>query len=96
MYIFVDSTNTAAITVPVVLTLVIVGLVGGWMYYAFTHPNTASGQWLIEVCVNLFNINVRENRRSNQEWTIQRHWQRWVQDTEQKTYKTITQQRKLN
>jgi hypothetical protein len=52
------STNTAAIAVPVVLTLVIVGLVGGWMYYAFTHPNTASGQWLIEVCVNLFNINV--------------------------------------
>ena len=43
-----DSTNTAAIAVPVVLTLVIVGLVGGWMHYAFTHPNTASGQWLIE------------------------------------------------
>ena len=23
-------------------------------------------------------INVRENRRGNQEWTIQRHWQHWV------------------
>ena len=54
VYIFVDSTNTAATVVPIVLVLVIVGLVGGWMYYAFTHPNTPSGQWLIEVCVNLF------------------------------------------
>ena len=66
MYIFADSTSKAAIAVPVVLVLVIVGLVGGWMYYAFTRPNTPSGQWLIEVCVNLFYINVRENRRSNQ------------------------------
>ena len=42
--------------------------------------------------------NVRENRRGNQEWTIQRHWQHWVyktpnirhrtQDTEHKTNKT--------
>ena len=23
-------------------------------------------------------INVREHRRGNQEWTIQRHWQHWV------------------
>jgi len=23
-------------------------------------------------------INVRENGRGNQEWTIQRHWQHWV------------------
>jgi hypothetical protein len=26
--------------------------------------------------------NVRENRRSNQEWTIQRNWQRWVHKTQ--------------
>ena len=25
--------------------------------------------------------NVRENRRGNQEWTIQRHWQHWVHKT---------------
>jgi hypothetical protein len=27
-------------------------------------------------------VNVRENRISNNEWTIQRHWQHWAQDTE--------------
>ena len=27
-------------------------------------------------------INVRENRRGNYEWTIQRHWQHWAQNTE--------------
>ena len=26
-------------------------------------------------------INIRENRRGNQEWTIQRHWQHWVHKT---------------
>ena len=26
-------------------------------------------------------IHVRENRRVNQEWTIQRHWQYWVHKT---------------
>ena len=43
-----DNPNTPVIVVPVVLILVIVGLVGGWIYYAYTRPNTASGQWLIE------------------------------------------------
>jgi len=32
-------------------------------------------------------INVRENRRHNQEWIIQKHWQRWAQDTEQRPTK---------
>ena len=27
-------------------------------------------------------INVRENRRRNQEWTIQNHWQHWVHKTQ--------------
>ena len=61
MNIFVDDSNMAVIVVPIALILVIVGLVGGWIYYAYTRPNTASGQWLIEVCVNLFYINIREN-----------------------------------
>jgi len=26
-------------------------------------------------------INIRENRKGNQEWTIQRHWQEWVHKT---------------
>ena len=29
-------------------------------------------------------INVRENRRGNQEWTIQRTWQHWVHKTQNK------------
>jgi len=28
-------------------------------------------------------INVRENRRLDREWTIQKHGQHWTQDTEQ-------------
>jgi len=27
-------------------------------------------------------INVRENRRGNQQWTIQRNWQHWVHTTQ--------------
>jgi hypothetical protein len=27
-------------------------------------------------------IQVRENRRSNQEWTTQRNWQHWVHKTQ--------------
>ena len=26
-------------------------------------------------------IHVTENRKSNQEWTIQRHWKQWVHKT---------------
>ena len=36
-------------------------------------------------------INVRENRRGNQEWTIQRNYQHWVhktQDEDQQNKKT--------
>ena len=29
-------------------------------------------------------INVRGNRRDNQEWTIQRNWQHWVHKTQDK------------
>jgi hypothetical protein len=29
-------------------------------------------------------INVRENRRSNQEWTLQTHWQQTKQTNKQK------------
>ena len=30
----------------------------------------------------LLKTNVRENRRGNQEWTIQRNWQHWVHKTQ--------------
>ena len=38
-------------------------------------------------------INVRENRRGNQQWTIQRNWQHWVHKTqdEDKQIKNTTQ-----
>lgn len=43
------KTNSAAIAVPIVLVLlIIIVLIGGWIYYAYTHPETGSGQWLIE------------------------------------------------
>jgi hypothetical protein len=29
-------------------------------------------------------INVRENRRGNKEWTIQRHWLHWAHKTQDK------------
>ena len=29
-------------------------------------------------------INVKEIRRDNQEWTIQRHWQHWAHKTQDK------------
>jgi len=29
----------------------------------------------------IIHVNVRENRRSNKEWTIQRNWPNWVHDT---------------
>ena len=39
-------------------------------------------------------INVRENRKGNQEWTIQIHRQQWTQDTEHRQIKQKTQRRK--
>jgi hypothetical protein len=30
---------------------------------------------------DVYQINIRENRRGNQQWTIQRNWQHWVQMT---------------
>jgi hypothetical protein len=35
-------------------------------------------------------INVRENRRSNQEWTIQRNWQRWVHKTAPSVFSNVS------
>ena len=47
------------------------------------------GEMLIEKIGNVIyvidkikKINVRENGRGNQEWTIQRHWQHWVHKTQ--------------
>jgi len=37
-------------------------------------------------------INVRESRKGNQEWTIQRHWQHTTEDTERgQTHQNTTQ-----
>ena len=41
-------------------------------------------------------INIKENRRGNHEWTIQRHWQHWVHKTQDKDKQNKkTQHRKL-
>ena len=43
---------------------------------------------------DVYQINIRENRRGNQQWTIQRNWQHWVQMTpdEDKQNKKYTTQ----
>ena len=46
-------------------------------------------------------MNVRENRRDNQEWTIQRHWQHRAHKTQDKynetqKHKNATQHRKMS
>ena len=41
-------------------------------------------------------VNVRENRRCNQEWAIQKHRQDWKQDRKRRHTKQKTQHRKLN
>ena len=44
-----DSDKTLQIVIPiVVICSVLLILVGVWVVYARAHPNTASGQWLIE------------------------------------------------
>lgn len=43
------NTKVAIIVIVVVLVLVLVGFVVGWVYYAYTHPTSASGMWLMEV-----------------------------------------------
>jgi hypothetical protein len=62
---------------PSVFSNVYLSSVLWWMlfvslYYPFQHWSQDTGQ-----------INVRKNRRGNQEWIIQRHKQHWSQDTGQ-------------
>ncbi|XP_053374211.1 plexin domain-containing protein 2-like [Mercenaria mercenaria] len=40
--------QVGVIVVVVVIVLVLVGAIGGWVYYAYTHPTSASGMWLME------------------------------------------------
>ncbi|XP_052257536.1 plexin domain-containing protein 1-like isoform X4 [Dreissena polymorpha] len=43
-----SQSTVAIIVIVIVFVLVLIGGVGGWMYYAYTHPTTASGMWLME------------------------------------------------
>ncbi|XP_005090463.2 plexin domain-containing protein 2 isoform X1 [Aplysia californica] len=44
-----DKKQTTVIVVLVVaFILVLVGAAGGWVYYAYTHPTSRSGMWLME------------------------------------------------
>jgi len=38
--------------------------------------------------------NIRENRRDNQYWRIQRHWQHWIHKTQTNKTKNTTQKTK--
>ena len=46
--------------------------------------------FLINVSIVKYEINVRENRRGNQEWTIQRNWQHLVHKTQEEKKKKKT------
>ena len=35
-----------------------------------------------KIMCSLYQINVRENRRGNHEWTIKRNWQHWEHKTQ--------------
>ena len=41
-------------------------------------------RWLLSINFHfhMYEINVREKRSGNQEWTIQRNWQHWVHKTQ--------------
>jgi len=39
-------------------------------------------------------INVKEDRRGNQEWTIQRHWQHWAHKAQNEDKKKHTHTQK--
>ena len=41
--------------------------------------------------VDVYQINLSENGRGNQQWTIQRNWQHWVQKTPDEDKKNTTQ-----
>jgi hypothetical protein len=45
--------------------------------------------------INYLQTIVRENRRGNHEWTIQRHWQHWGQDTNQRQTKQLNTTQKI-
>ena len=38
--------------VAVILVIFVILLVVGWFVYAYTHPHSKSGQWLIEVTLS--------------------------------------------
>jgi len=54
--------------------------------------NALDGEWKCQVIhKNTKTINVRENRRDNQEWAIQKNWQHWAYKTKRSKTKNTTQ-----
>lgn len=48
--LLIFEVNEATIILPIASVFVLlIGVVGIWIYYAYTHPNTRSGKLLIEV-----------------------------------------------
>ncbi|XP_062615229.1 plexin domain-containing protein 2-like isoform X2 [Saccostrea cucullata] len=42
-----DSATIAGVVVAVIILVALVVGIGGWFFYAYTHPTSASGQWMI-------------------------------------------------
>jgi hypothetical protein len=66
------------------------------LFYIFlSHGNEKKNEKRAECCVlstSTCEMNIWEHRKGNQKWTIQRHFQRWSQDTEKdKQNKNTTQ-----
>ena len=47
--LFAAPTTFIAVVVIVVVVSILISILGGWAYYAYNNPTTASGRWLIEV-----------------------------------------------
>ena len=52
--LFILEANELTVIIPITSVFVLlIGVVGIWIYYAYTHPNTRSGKLLIEViCIS--------------------------------------------
>jgi hypothetical protein len=61
-----------------------------WQLYCIVFNRVFPSFYVVEMVMlnvhstvaNYQKINIRENRRGNKEWTIQRNWQHWVDKTQ--------------
>ena len=51
---FKGGISSGLLVVILVIVVAVLVIVGGIFYYAYTHPSSRSGIWLVEVSVNDF------------------------------------------